>query len=749
MLIVAVVACAFFARKSKKPIATDVVLLLLGLLPPIVGNLLIIVSGNELVSYIGYVIYFIGLDIAVIALLRFICDYCFIKYRGTLRQKLVLAIVAIDVVQILLNPITGFTFGIVQTTVEGAPYYSLVPYAGQVFHRVVAYGIFFASVGVILRKVFTSSSIDLERYLVIALSMVFCGVWETYYIFSGLPIDLSMIGFGVFGLLVFYFSLHYRPFRLLDSMLARIVSDMSEAVVFLDKDGRCIYANAAAFKLLGIEEDALDEAYVKAALLAGFDVNSYNEEWSFQRAVMMEGQARHWDLQMRKIEDKRGQRAGSFLVIRDRTDEEILRQEELYQASHDSLTGLNDKDNLYRLARNLIDSNPDVVYQVVALDVKDFKIVNDIFSKEFGDKVLCEIASWICAMAPEGSVHGRISGDKFGAVTPIGSIDEEALEEKLRHFNVTDGTVSHNVVLHVGCYEVSERDLPISVMFDRAFMAISTVKKDYQKHIAHYDDKMRESMLWKQSISAQLEDAIKNNQICPYLQPMVDESGKVSGAEVLVRWIHPEEGFLSPASFIPVFEENGMIARLDSFIWTRACEILSDWQKRGIDMFLSVNISPKDFYFIDVYEVISSLVAEHGIDPSKLRLEITETVMMSDVENRLRIIEELRSKGFLVEMDDFGSGYSSLNMLKDIPVDILKIDMMFLYKTKDQYRAQTILQNIINLSGDLGMPAVTEGVETADQLDMLVNMGCRMFQGYYFAKPMPLEEFEDRYHKAA
>ena len=162
---------------------------------------------------------------------------------------------------------------------------------------------------------------------------------------------------------------------------------------------------------------------------------------------------------------------------------------------------------------------------------------------------------------------------------------------------------------------------------------------------------------------------------------------------------------------------------------------------------MSVNISPKDFYFIDVAEELKSLVKEYEIEPGKLRIEITETVMMTDVENRMKILEDLRSAGFIVEMDDFGSGYSSLNLLKDMPVDVLKIDMKFLAKTTDGYKAKTILQNILNLSDDLGIFSLTEGVETKNQLDMLTDMGCKLFQGFYFAKPLPVTEFEEFYSK--
>ena len=279
-------------------------------------------------------------------------------------------------------------------------------------------------------------------------------------------------------------------------------------------------------------------------------------------------------------------------------------------------------------------------------------------------------------------------------------------------------------------------------MFDRAHLALSTITDDYKTHIAYYDKKLRDRVLWNQRISAELQEAITQKQIRPYLQPITDKSGKVVGAEALARWIHPEHGFMAPNMFIPVFEGNGMIVEVDRHMWRCACEILSRWKAEHGDLFISVNISPKDFYFTDVAAEIKQLAAEYGVEPSRLRIEITETVMMNDPEEKMKVLEELRSEGFIVEMDDFGSGYSSLNLLKDMPVDVLKIDMKFLSSGSDSGKAQTIIRNIIRLSDELGIDSLTEGVETEPQFESLSRMGCRLFQGYYFAKPMPAEEFE-------
>ena len=298
-------------------------------------------------------------------------------------------------------------------------------------------------------------------------------------------------------------------------------------------------------------------------------------------------------------------------------------------------------------------------------------------------------------------------------------------------------------MIHIGAYEIDDRNTDVSVMFDRAHLAISTLNNNYKQHIAFYDKNLREKMLWNQKITAGLSSAISTMQIRPYLQPITDRNGKVVGAEALARWIHPENGFMSPAVFIPVLEKNGMIVEVDKHIWRCACKTLADWKGKHDDLFISVNISPKDFYYIDIVSEITGLVNEYEIDPKNLRVEITETVMMTDENDKFKMLEELRKKGFIVEMDDFGSGYSSLNLLKDMPVDVLKIDMKFLSSPDSGSKAQKIIRNIIRLSEELNIISLTEGVETGQQYSDLSDMGCKLFQGYYFAKPLPITDFEE------
>ena len=420
----------------------------------------------------------------------------------------------------------------------------------------------------------------------------------------------------------------------------------------------------------------------------------------------------------------------------------IKRQREMYNVTHDKLTGLYTKEILFHKIKDIISKNNDRHYWVAYFDIKDFKIVNDIFGNDMGDSVLLKVASWLRENSTRDWVYGRLGGDDFGICLPAGDANLKQLERRFSRYVISNGSIEHRILMHMGIYKITEPEMDVSLMFDRAQLALTSVKNEYNKHIAFYDDKMRNQVMWDQMISAQVEKAIEEKQVRPYLQPIVDNNGQIIGAEALIRWDHPKEGFLQPETFIPTFEKNGMIADLDKFIWRSACEILSTWTDDKANLFISINISPKDFLFMDVFAEINSLIEEFNIEPSRLRIEITETVMMTEVENRIAILRRFRKSGFIVEMDDFGSGYSSLNQLKDMPLDVLKIDMKFLSSSKNSQKAEIILRNVLKLSGDLGLSALTEGVETEDQYNMLSQMGCNLFQGYFFAKPMTVGEFE-------
>ena len=742
-IIIAMAVCARIAKNSGKRMGFAAACLLAALILPMAGNGIIIVSGNRTLSLVGCYMYYLGLDLSIGALLYYTYVYCRITKPVKWFRNGTYSLLLADMVQLLLNPFLRHAFDITEIEVDGFPYYKMIPHLGQQFHRVVDYLILACIIAIFIIRLVRAPRLQAERYWVILVTLLLVTAWETVYIFSGSPIDRSMIGFGVFGLLNFYFSLYYRPMRLLDRMLSGMVSGQKSPVFFFDDSKHCIWMNQAGSQFLNLEEHELEEAETHLKKEFG-GLHPGLAEWKDHLTIEQNGEKRYIELTKQPLIDSRQKMDGFYFHIHDLTDERRAAEQKLFNARHDQLTGLFNRDYLYERTKELLAENPEEAYLIITAEISDLKVINDLYGNSFGDQALKFAAEWLRGNEDlnKGGVYGRLGGDSFGVCMPEKDFRLERMEYALSHLTVFDGETKYRMLIHVGIYRADDRSLEASVMYDRAVLALEGIKDDYHYHTAWYESSMRDKVVRNRQISEELAAAVAEDQIRPWLQPIVDREGKAIGAEALVRWIHPEEGIRSPGIFIPVLEKNGMIADLDRFIWRKSCEILARWKEEGKDLFLSVNISPKDFYLLDVVAEMNQLVKEFGIDPTKLRLEITETMMMGDTDARLDILRKLQDAGFCIEMDDFGSGYSSLNLLREMPVDVLKIDMVFLRQAGVNERARTIVDEVITMARRLGITSLTEGVETKAQYDGLMEMGCQLYQGYYFAKPMPVEEFE-------
>ena len=746
ILIIALLVCMVIAIKTKKPIGKALSFLLAGLAIPVLGNLILIFSTQKSLATIGCYIYFLGMDIAIYSLWYFTHVYCEMGKPKLGLNILVCTLFGADFIQYALNPFLKFTFTTEKILVENKAYFRLVPRLGQTYHRVVCYGLFLAILIVFIIKTIKSPKVYRDKYVVIVLSIIATGAVESYYIFSRKPMDMSMIGFGLFGLLVYFFSIHFKPMKVLDRMLAGMASDMPDALFFFDKSGKCIWTNEPGRNLIGVSKDNYDNVKDNLKYLFGDDLDLESSGW-FKRVTLGTGDDKQYThLAMRSTVDEKGHVTGSYLSVRDITDEQRDLKLEMYRATHDHLTGLYTKEYLAENIIKRLNDDRETDYMIGYIEVSNYKMINDVFGKEFADLTIKTFAEFLKSEVGVKCLYGRLAVDAFGILLDKEGFNEEYIRTQLENFTIKDDNLEHHILFHYGIYDISPDDeIDIPLFFDSAHLATTMINDNYKDIIVYYDDKLRNEIIHNQLISNQLKEAIETRQIRPYLQPIVDSRGMLAGAEALVRWIHPEEGFMNPGKFIPVFERNGLIAEVDKHMWRCACEILANWKERGIEAFISINISPKDFYYMDVISTLKALVEEHGIDPVKLRVEITETVMMSDSMNILKTVDELRASGFIVEMDDFGSGFSSLNLLKDMNLDVIKIDMQFLKDSERNMKSGIIIKNIINMSEELDIATLTEGVETAKQFEILYAMGCKLYQGYYFSKPVPLEDFEKQW----
>ena len=584
------------------------------------------------------------------------------------------------------------------------------------------------------------------RYEVIFIALFSGFVLDLATVSSQSIYDLSTPIYGFMSMIIYYLTLSYVPNELIENTLSLIIKDMNSGIVCFDIHGRCIYCNDILRELYGIGHDyeEMEKEYRK--WIQSIEENR-KDSMKMETSIYQNGEKKYYEIVYKRTYDDKQNQVCDYFIFNDRTENVVSLEHEKYRASHDTLTGLLNKEQFYIETAKLIKENRDVKYCLVCSNIKDFKFVNELFGIEKGNEILKKQAEYMKNIIGEDSLAARLHADRFAICMPRIRFDEDLINEAIAGIQEAFKNSSLHMHIFVGVYDIHDVQERVSIMCDKANLASETIKNEYKSSVAYYTEHLLEKSIEERKIIGEFDRALDNEEFVMFLQPQVDVSGKPFGSEALVRWQHPDKGLLAPGVFIDVLEKTGFVYRLDRYMWDKAVKQLAEWKKRGInDYHISVNISTKDFYLIDVYETFVGLVEKYDIDPKLLKLEITETALMSDFNKNMVIIKRLQKYGFDIEIDDFGSGYSSLNMLKDISADVLKIDMGFLRASENEVKGQDILESIIGLANKLGMRVITEGVEKKTQVDMLYDMGCKMFQGYYFSKPIPVDEFEKKYN---
>ena len=423
----------------------------------------------------------------------------------------------------------------------------------------------------------------------------------------------------------------------------------------------------------------------------------------------------------------------------------VIDKSRMIIAERDSVTKLYTKIKFYQSTRQMLLEQQGESFAFLRIDIDRFKMINNFYGVQEGDKVLIAIAQELRRISGtfEHFRYGRLDNDVFACCVPYKEENIEllvkALQIKLKQLNK-----DYNIKISCGVYVIDDYNMDISEMYDRAFMAAKNCKGQFIENIAYYDDSMIENMRQEQFIINDVNKALEEEQFVVFLQPKINlQTDKPYGAEALVRWKHPEKGMIAPADFIPIYERNGIIGKLDQYMWRQVCKLLRRWIDEGLEPDpISVNVSRVNLYNPHLVEILKNLITEYQIPASLLNLELTESAFMEDQDLIMSTMSKLHKLGFKIMMDDFGSGFSSLNILKDMELDYLKIDMKFLDSQGFNGRGEKVLTSVIRMAKWLQLPAIVEGVETLEQVDFLKCIGCEYAQGFYFAKPMPVFEYE-------
>lgn len=415
---------------------------------------------------------------------------------------------------------------------------------------------------------------------------------------------------------------------------------------------------------------------------------------------------------------------------------------------HDNLTGLYCASAFYRNVQNYIKEHPNTTYDIIVLDIDNFKLINEIFGRKNGDVMLQKLAMYLTGLEHvEQGLLARASADTFYILMPQELRFYEILDRKVADF-LSSYPLPVHLQAKIGVFsdlQESHGQISVEQMCDQACLALNTLNSVNDSRIAFYDQELHEKLVKNHQILDSVPNALKNHEFQLYLQTKVDmTTGDAVGAEALIRWIHPELGFIPPNQFIPLLEEQNYVYDVDKYIWEEACKILKQRKDKGLrSLPISVNVARGDLYEDDLADVLQNLIHTYQLKPEDLHLEILERAYIDDSSNIFQVLSDLRNKGFFIEMDDFGTGASSLAMVAQMPVNLLKLDRQFLVSGLSDKRHVEVIRFIINLAKTLDIGIIAEGVENQEHADFLLSMGCRFAQGFYYCKPQPAEFFLD------
>lgn len=415
----------------------------------------------------------------------------------------------------------------------------------------------------------------------------------------------------------------------------------------------------------------------------------------------------------------------------------------------DALTGRDNFNKFKMEVSKILETSPKRnKFSLVEFDICDFKMFNKIYGYAYGDDLLITIMYAANLYLKDGEYAARISEDRFAMF--LVEQDENIITKRISQIYAeiqNDYTRHHTgckFSMQFGVYRMEEFDFDLMKCLDKAIYAKNDIKKDRKKFLSFYSSQMYEKLVNEKQIEERMQSALDNGEFIVYFQPKVEiDSRKVVAAEALVRWKDPYRGLISPGDFIPIFEKNGFLEVLDMHVIDTVLRYMASWKKMYDPISVSVNLSKTYIFQEGFAQRIYHMTKQYGVDPGYLELEITESTMLDDPDKLITLVKELKTYGFLVSMDDFGSGYSSLNMLKEIPIDIIKLDQVFLRSDEQtKEKSKLIIEGIMDMINLLGIDSVAEGVETKEQLELLYKVHCHVAQGYYFYRPMPVSEFE-------
>lgn len=647
----------------------------------------------------------------------------------------------IDSVLLLANARVNVIFDLKQAFTNAGFFYWGIEYTSKFgFHKLVCAILSFSSLALLISSIVKAPSYNKVKYITILTSESL--VLIANYVFNSLNLPLNISLLMLVASSIFIANYVNKDFSapVLIGPLSAITESINDIIFCYDSSENLIYANSAAKNVFKKSNDNL-ENFAKE-----FRQNFLKNRPSELSLKLDNGEERYYITEYKDFFISNSN-IGSYLRLQDKTKETLESRRKNYIATHDMLTGLFNRSGFFKKMQEALYQNTFKNPILICTNIKDFKLINTIYSEQVGDSVL-QNQTEVMKRLPghKKSIIGRIADDKFAILMEKQDFDKDIFEEVFNEVSCIIEKTLYNIQIVAGIYEIYDKKDTVQSIFDKAKISLDAIKDSDNQIFSFYNPSMMEKMLKEKDIVNDFEKSLNEKQFSIQLQPVMDKEGNVLGAESVVRWNNPKYEDLTPSSFLDVLERTSLIYKLDVYVWELVAKKLHEWKERGFaDRFISVNVSSKDKFFIDIIKTFSELIKKYDISPQNFKVEIRETAMLENPEKTIAIFSQLKKLGIKVYIDNFGTGFSSLNVLKEFIADGIKMDTSFLSESKVSGKNKIILQTMISMSSDLGMEFIAKGVESENQMLALSKMDCKLFQGFYFSKPLPVKTYEAKY----
>lgn len=644
-------------------------------------------------------------------------------------------ILLFDSVILLTNPINHFAGDFVLRESGEYSYTQIVPKPLFYVHVGVCLCMLVMMVISMVHALVESSKFyRLRYYIIISVVFVTFGLYAVFFIDKTAVVDYSRFFYG-FAIILFYFATYQlSPYMLMKDLQKYVDENISDATIIYDNTGRILQMNDKAEKLFDASVVERREDLVKALSIAEEEI----------KGIRVIGN-NVFEVLYKPVYDKKRKYAGAVFIFHDVTENRRQLEREHKAATIDSLTGIYNRLGFFEAAPVFMRNNEgNGGYAVMVSGIRDFKGINGLYGTKVGDKVLIEIASRFKEFHKRiPMVYARTAEGKFSCILPFEYLDEVANETSTIKISVEEG-VDVNVGLCHGFVVMKDTAKSVETYYELSLLALARCKKKMTSPILEYSQDMALEQQRKQQLVSEMHRAVEERQFFIEIQPQVDlNQDKVCGAEALARWNHPTLGIISPMEFVPLFEDNGLITRVDLYIWEEAVRAIRTFMdNNSYDGPISVNVSQVDIMCLDVTEELLKILKKYDVSAKRLHVEITESACVNNRGVLIDTLNKLRENGFVVEIDDFGSGYSSLNALMHLPFDVVKLDMEFMNSTIRDKKCEVIVSAISKMIHDLNTSIVVEGVETLENVESAMYINGDAAQGYHYSKPLSLKDFE-------